>query len=68
MMICSKKWLKNSQHDHQKPSSEKVYWLSLMIDFQLFERGMPIKPLNFLNYNNNKNIYIYIYIGKKWEF
>ena len=61
--MCSKNMPKNSQHDHQKPSSKKVYWLSLFIDYQCVRRCMPIKPSNFLNYNNNNNIYIYIYIG-----
>lgn len=66
--MCSKNMAKNSQHDHQKPSSKKVYWLSLFVDYQCVRRGEPSKPLNFLNYNNNNKRYIYIYIGKKWDF
>jgi hypothetical protein len=52
---------KNSQHDHQKPSREKVYWLSLFIDYQCVRRGMPIKPSKILNSNKNKK-YINTYI------
>jgi len=54
MIICSKNMPKNSQHDHQKPSTKKVYWLSLFVDYQCVRRGMPIKPSKFLNSNKNK--------------